>query len=215
MKQHWPGITLILLLLFSIVGFGLKLLSSYRRPQLAESRRQEILECLEEAHAIKVPLYDAYLVVRTGEPAFHQCIAMLKEAVLRGPEATFTGKPPPEALIIGRSDVECLKIGLYIRSVVIDGMCFQFHDADIPTLVGEAESRKIYHYPSGKKRAEGLHEKGKKHGPWIFFYETGQKMSQGRFVAGAKDGVWLTWDAAGNVLSKEEYKNGELLDGKR
>jgi hypothetical protein len=74
MRRKLARITFTILLVGGVVSLGLGLVSRFRRPQLADVRRDEILRCLDEAQAIKVPFYGDYIVARSGDPGFRECI---------------------------------------------------------------------------------------------------------------------------------------------
>lgn len=69
----------------------------------------------------------------------------------------------------------------------------------------EAHSKQVYYYPSGKKRATGLHADFKKQGEWKTYYENGQVESEGTYQAGKRKGIWTFWNVDGSVAKVVDY----------
>ena len=69
----------------------------------------------------------------------------------------------------------------------------------------ETWRKRTYEYPSGKRKADGRHDSGKKHGHWTYYYESGASRSGGSYDRGKKVGKWTYWDEEGKVTSERWY----------
>jgi hypothetical protein len=66
-------------------------------------------------------------------------------------------------------------------------------------------SQLTYYYPDGARRAEGVHDRLQKHGPWTYYHPNGTKSEIGSYSWGRKVGKWTQWDEHGNVVSEIDY----------
>jgi|WetSurMetagenome_2_1015567.scaffolds.fasta_scaffold85843_1 antitoxin component YwqK of YwqJK toxin-antitoxin module len=87
-------------------------------------------------------------------------------------------------------------------------------------------------YVNGKKKAEGVYQRGKQIGTWIswfedgtygtgsfldrkydglwtFWYQNGKKLKQGNYVNGKEEGKWTSWYSNGYKKEEGEFINGE------
>lgn len=70
---------------------------------------------------------------------------------------------------------------------------------------GDYISKETYYYPSGRKKADGIHQNRRKHGSWRFYREDGTKESEGTFEEGRKIGEWRYWNEQGELIRTERH----------
>jgi hypothetical protein len=201
-------------LLMTAVAIVVMSLSARRlRDPALVARENALLARLDDASSIKVQIIaDVWQSADRGDPVLAKVMSLLKEAIANGSTGTPRGAPLSEVLVLKEDGSVSLKIELYFRHMVVDGLVFAGDGAQVHWLAEKAFSRKVHFYPSGARKAEGIYDRGRKHGRWTYFYETGAKQSQGEYDQGNKEGEWLYWDRAGNIQKRQTYRRGHALD---
>lgn len=213
LKQGTRGISVLLVCLLLITVFGIAVVSHRSNRELSPKER-ELLRILDETTAIELELVkDCFEITRKGEPLFDESISMIKEAVLQGPKERPRGQPWKARLFDKKGNVS-KEIDVYFKWIVVDGVSFRMDGGGMRNSFDKTASKRLYCYPSGKKKADGTHDVGKKVGHWIYYYETGEKMSEGHYVQGKKDGKWVEYDKQGKVVKEEMFKDGVLVEDK-
>ena len=81
----------------------------------------------------------------------------------------------------------------------------------------EGESETLWgdyteYWETGKKKAEGQYEDGKRVERWEWYYESGEHQESGFYDAGVKWNGWTTWHPNGKKASDGKYANGKQQD---
>lgn len=70
----------------------------------------------------------------------------------------------------------------------------------------------VFWYDNGKKQSEGsMVENRVFNGKWIGWHENGAKSFEGTYNFGKKDGEWFWFDENGKAVSKQIFKNDQLI----
>ena len=116
----------------------------------------------------------------------------------------------------------------YYKNGKKHGKCILFYaynpdiDAGQPHLLevgfysnGELDGEYTKYYRNGKKMMSGNYVLGEKEGKFTTYYSTGKKKTDIHYKHGIKNGYTLNYDPNERLLSKQYYRNGYLLEGKK
>ena len=78
-----------------------------------------------------------------------------------------------------------------------------------------ADSSWVWNFDNGSPRVTGEYDNGSQEGLWEYYWENGNKKAEGSFSDNYQEGVWTFWYENGQKESEIEFKNGELISGKR
>ncbi len=173
---------------------------------LSEERKQQIFARIQTAVSLRYYYGDDSDQIERNSPAFDEVTNVISMALKKRCFTGLTGGLTDHCTFLGKNGEVLLEFKTNGGGVVvIDGVAYDTGPRSIASIVSEAISREIYFYPSGRKRAEGLHDKHEKNGTWTFYYEDGRKQSEGVFDHGRKVGEWITWDQDGNLMEKRQF----------
>lgn len=208
----------IALMLFFLIAVMLLSLYLYlwnimwKSNPLPHAEEEELLGCLSNAKAVQVLMITKeFERAESGSELFEETINLLAKAIKQGPKGRPYDPDFIEGQIIDFKGSKCLTFNIYSEYFQINNHFFSVKGVSIGDMFERAHSKKFYFYPSGARKAEGIHNKGKKIGHWVFYFENGEKQEEGDYVDGEKEGVWSFWDGNGELVGKERYKYGSVV----
>ena len=80
---------------------------------------------------------------------------------------------------------------------------------------GKVDGTWKWYWSNGTKMKEGNWKDSKLDGLWTEWYENGRKIIKGINKDGRRDGLWTWWYENGQKEGEDNYKDGELISGKK
>jgi antitoxin component YwqK of YwqJK toxin-antitoxin module len=118
----------------------------------------------------------------------------------------FVSAPTETIRLLDKNGKEIMSYRFFDNVMILPEGYVEHQGEAITMMINRELSHRIYYYPSGQRKAEGIHKNRKKHGPWRYFYESGRVESEGRYEQGNPIGEWLKWSEKGELIDRKIYE---------
>ena len=163
---------------------------------------------IDSTHWIRAYIADEIITINVAERNMATLLSDVKESLQQPLDPVRLPGPSVRVDFLDSAENLLLSGEVYGRHLILAGRHFRFEKEPVFLRpFAEACSRKIYYHSNGMRRADGVHDKGKKHGHWIYYYSNGKKESEGNYEWGCRVGRWTTWDESGVPKLEQDFES--------